>query len=71
MKLKSFIKKIEQKYPLNLAYDWDNVGLIVGDSEREVKKIMVCLEANEKVVDEAINKDIDLIITHHPFIFQN
>ncbi|WP_250674235.1 Nif3-like dinuclear metal center hexameric protein [Paraclostridium ghonii] len=69
MKLKSFIKKIEQKYPLNLAYDWDNVGLIVGDFESEVKKIMVCLEANEKVVDEAIDKNVDLIITHHPFIF--
>ncbi|EQK47154.1 NIF3-related protein [[Clostridium] bifermentans ATCC 19299] len=69
MKLKSFIKKIEQKYPLNLAYDWDNVGLIVGDYEQEVKRVMVCLEANEKVVDEAIDKGINLIITHHPFIF--
>lgn len=69
MKLKSFIKKIEQKYPLNLAYDWDNVGLIVGDFESEVKKVMVCLEANEKIIDEAIDKNVDLIITHHPFIF--
>ncbi|CEK30316.1 dinuclear metal center protein [[Clostridium] sordellii] len=69
MKLKSLIKQIEKKYPLNLAYDWDNVGLLVGDYENEVKKIMVALEANEKVVNEAIEKEIDLIITHHPFIF--
>ena len=34
------------------------------------KKILVTLEANEKVVDEAIEKGVDLIITHHPFIFQ-
>ena len=33
MKLKSLIKKIEAKYPTNLAYDWDNVGLLVGDAE--------------------------------------
>jgi dinuclear metal center YbgI/SA1388 family protein len=69
MKLKTFIKKLEGKYPLNLAYDWDNVGLIVGDYDSEIKKIMVVLEANESVVDEAIEKNIDLIITHHPFIF--
>ncbi|CEO07403.1 Nif3-like dinuclear metal center hexameric protein [Paraclostridium sordellii] len=69
MKLKSLIKQIEKKYPLNLAYDWDNVGLLVGDYENEVKKIMVVLEANEEVVSEAIEKEIDLIITHHPFIF--
>ncbi|CEP43060.1 Nif3-like dinuclear metal center hexameric protein [Paraclostridium sordellii] len=69
MKLKSLIKQIEKKYPLNLAYDWDNVGLLVGDYENEVNKIMVALEANEKVVNEAIEKEIDLIITHHPFIF--
>ncbi|EPZ59329.1 NIF3 family protein [[Clostridium] sordellii ATCC 9714] len=50
MKLKSLIKQIEKKYPLNLAYDWDNVGLLVGDYENEVKKIMVVLEANEEVV---------------------
>ena len=69
MKLKTFIKKIEEKYPLNLAYNWDNVGLIVGDYDRDIKKVMVVLEANESVVDEAINKNMDLIITHHPFIF--
>jgi dinuclear metal center YbgI/SA1388 family protein len=69
MKVKEIIKKIERKYPLSLAYDWDNVGLIVGDYDLEVKKILVSLEANEKVIDEAIDKNIDLIITHHPFIF--
>nr|WP_242824152.1 Nif3-like dinuclear metal center hexameric protein [[Clostridium] dakarense] len=38
MKLKTLIKQIENKYPLNLAYDWDNVGLLVGDFDLEVKK---------------------------------
>lgn len=69
MKLRNLINKIESKYPTNLAYSWDNVGLLVGEYEQEVKKILVTLEANEKVVDEAIEKGVDLIITHHPFIF--
>lgn len=69
MKLRNLIDKIESKYPTNLAYSWDNVGLLVGEYEKEVKKILVALEANEKVVDEAIQKGVDLIITHHPFIF--
>lgn len=70
MKLKSLIKKIEDKYPLSLAYDWDNVGLLVGDFDMDVKKVLVVLEANEKVIEEAIENKIDLIITHHPFIFK-
>lgn len=70
MLLKSLVKKIESKYPLNLAYDWDNVGLLVGDFEMNVEKVLVVLEANEKVINEAIENDIDLIITHHPFIFK-
>ena len=70
MKLKSLIKKIEAKYPTNLAYDWDNVGLLVGDFDSEIKKILVTLEANENVIEEAIANNIDLIITHHPFIFR-
>ena len=70
MRLNDLIKKIESKYPLNLAYDWDNVGLLVGDFDSEVKKILVSLEANEKVIEEAIENKVDLIITHHPFIFR-
>ena len=70
MLLKTLIKKIESKYPLSLAYDWDNVGLLVGDFDMEVNKVLVVLEANEKVIDEAIENNIDLIITHHPFIFK-
>ncbi|MCI6737891.1 MAG: Nif3-like dinuclear metal center hexameric protein [Intestinibacter sp.] len=69
MKLCNLIQKIESKYPTNLAYSWDNVGLLVGDYEKEIKKILVTLEANEAVVDEAIKNKVDLVITHHPFIF--
>ena len=47
MLLKTVIKKIESKYPLNLAYDWDNVGLLVGDFDMNVEKILVVLEAKK------------------------
>lgn len=70
MKLKTLVKKIENKYPLNLAYEWDNVGVLVGDFNANINKIMVSLEANEEVIDEAIKNNVDLIITHHPFIFK-
>lgn len=70
MNLKSIIKKIEQKYPLNLAYDWDNVGLLVGDLDTDIKKVLVTLEANENVINEAIKEKVNLIVTHHPFIFK-
>lgn len=69
MKLKDITKKIENKYPTCLAYDWDNVGLLVGDFDSDVKKVMTVIEANEAVVEEAIEKGVDLIVTHHPFIF--
>ena len=70
MKLNNLVKKIENKYPLNLAYNWDNVGLIVGDFDNDIKRILVTLEANESIIEEAIENKIDLIVTHHPFIFK-
>ena len=69
MKLKDIINVIEDKYPLSLSYDWDNTGLLVGDFDADVKKVMTVIEANEDIIDEAIEKGADLIVTHHPFIF--
>ncbi|WP_010097021.1 Nif3-like dinuclear metal center hexameric protein [Ornithinibacillus scapharcae] len=56
--------------PKSLAYDWDNVGLQVGSHNNPVKKIMVTLDVTEAVTDEAIKKDVDLIIAHHPLLFR-
>ncbi|ASN05209.1 Nif3-like dinuclear metal center hexameric protein [Virgibacillus necropolis] len=63
-------RTIEKWAPLDLAYDWDNIGLQVGSSTREVKKVMVTLDVLETVVDEAIEKEVDLIIAHHPLLFK-
>lgn len=51
------------------ALEWDNVGLQVGDYKNDIKKILVALDINEQVIDEAIEKNADLVLTHHPLIF--
>ncbi len=69
MILEELLSKIEKKYPLELQYSWDNSGLNIGDRSKEIKKILLTLEVTEKTVDEAVEKNIDLIISHHPFLF--
>lgn len=61
---------MEKHYPLNLAEDWDNVGLQVGSMGREVAKVVVALELDHQVLDQAWQENADLIITHHPLIFK-
>lgn len=70
MKLSKLIKNFELFYPTYLASDWDNVGLQLGDYNKDVKTILTVLEITEDVIDEAIEKDVDLIISHHPLIFK-
>ncbi|MDF2548179.1 MAG: Nif3-like dinuclear metal center hexameric protein [Anaerosolibacter sp.] len=69
-KCKTIINLIEGVAPVHLAEPWDNVGLQVGNPDREVHRVMVCLEVTEAVIDEAIEKRVDMIITHHPLIFK-
>ncbi len=69
-KLKDIIDIIEDKVPSSLKEEWDNVGLIIGDKETEIKKVILALDCTESVVSEAIDKKADLIITHHPLIFE-
>ena len=52
--------------PRELAESWDNVGLLVGDPEVEVRRVLVALDVTPQVVDEAIEKDCQLIAAHHP-----
>jgi dinuclear metal center YbgI/SA1388 family protein len=53
-----------------LAYDWDNVGLQIGNPEQEVKKILLTLDVTNNAVEKAINEKADLIISHHPIIYK-
>lgn len=64
------IKIIEDWAPKEVAWQKDNVGLQVGSVEREVQNIFLSLELTEAALKEAIKKKCNLIITHHPFIYQ-
>ena len=59
MKAAQIIDKLEQLAPVAYAESWDNVGLLVGSREREVKKIMVALDATDAVIEQAIAKKLD------------
>ncbi|MBQ7975627.1 MAG: Nif3-like dinuclear metal center hexameric protein, partial [Clostridia bacterium] len=63
------IERLEKEFPLELAYEWDNVGLLVGDRDREVKTVVTCLDVTEDVIEFAKNADAELIISHHPVLF--
>ena len=64
------IEAIERSFPPYCACDWDNVGLLVGDEKREVRRILLALDATEDVIEQAVKKKADLLITHHPMIFR-
>ena len=60
---------LDSKFPFKDACDFDNVGLLVGDEKSPVKKILVCLDADVSAVNKAINIGANLIVAHHPVIF--
>ncbi|MEO0527310.1 MAG: Nif3-like dinuclear metal center hexameric protein, partial [Bacteroidota bacterium] len=60
---------LEELAPLTYAEDFDNVGLLVGNVDTEVTGILVTLDTLENVVDEAIAKKCNLIVSFHPIIF--
>lgn len=68
MKANEIIRIIENVCPEKLAYPWDNVGLLCGDGEKEVKKILVTLDTNINTVKEAVEKGADMIVSHHPIL---
>ncbi|GEN57401.1 GTP cyclohydrolase 1 type 2 [Halolactibacillus alkaliphilus] len=70
LQIKDFLKQFESDVPTHLAYDWDNVGLQIGDSSIPLKGIMTTLDINEAVIDEAIALGANLIISHHPIMFK-
>lgn len=61
---------LEEIAPLPLAEEWDNVGLILGKKDQEINRAMVCMDITPAVADEALEKKVDLIISHHPLIFR-
>jgi dinuclear metal center YbgI/SA1388 family protein len=69
MNIQSIAEFLERFAPPYLAEDWDNVGLLVGDASREVRKAMTCLTITPESAAEAIERGAELIVAHHPLPF--
>jgi dinuclear metal center YbgI/SA1388 family protein len=69
MKCKDVIKYLEEWIPKAIAWDKDNVGLQIGTDERKIKNILLSLDLNQNVIDQAYKKNCNFIITHHPLLF--
>ena len=69
MKVKELTDWLGGNFPAAVAEDWDNVGLLTGDDESEVKHVFLALDLTEAVLDEAVQAGADMIVTHHPMIF--
>lgn len=68
-KVKDIANAIEEFAPRHLQESYDNAGLQVGDPEMEVTAALLCLDVTEDILNEAIRKSCNLIISHHPLIF--
>lgn len=70
MQVKDIVQFLEESFPLSLQESYDNAGLICGRMDQEVEGVLLCLDSLEATVDEAIAKNCQLIIAHHPIIFK-
>ena len=71
MKIKDVIDYLEDFAPISLQEGYDNSGLNIGNRNNELTNILVALDCNLEVIKEAISKNCNLLITHHPIIFKN
>lgn len=71
MKVNEIVKFLENKYsPVNASdFDMGKIGLQFGSTNMDVKKIMIALDGNSDVIEEAINEKVDMLVLHHPFMF--
>ena len=70
VKCKQLIQILNKQADESYACSWDNVGLLVGSTEKEIKKVYIALDASDEAVNEAIAAEADFLLTHHPLIFQ-
>lgn len=69
-KVKDIVSIMETHFPLYLAETWDNVGLQLGSLDRDLERVMVALDLDGEILEQAVNKRVGMIITHHPLFFK-
>ena len=70
MKCYEIIDKLESLSPTEFAEEWDNIGLLAGRRDKEVRTVYIALDATDAVIGEAVRLGADLLLTHHPLIFK-
>lgn len=71
MKCGNIVDILSGLSPEKYACDWDNVGLLVGRKNHDIKKILVALDASKEVIDYGVKNKVDMLVTHHPMIFSS
>ncbi len=69
MKVKELLCFLCERFPVQLACDFDNVGLLVGNENQEISGVLVALDCTKFAIEKAKENGINLIVTHHPVIF--
>ena len=70
VKVKQVLEALERFAPLPLQESWDNAGLQVGLTEAEVSGVLLCLDVTEAIIDEALRRGCNLVVSHHPLLFR-
>ncbi|KQY48274.1 Nif3-like dinuclear metal center hexameric protein [Cellulomonas sp. Root137] len=68
--LADVVRLLERRYPPGTAESWDAVGLVTGDPEQPVRRVLFAVDPVAVVVDEAVGWDADLVVTHHPLLLR-
>ncbi len=70
MKIKNITQQLEQLAPLQYQEDYDNCGLLLGDHNDDCTGVLICLDITQQIIQEAIQKKCNLVVSHHPLIFK-
>lgn len=70
IKVRDIAEAIEEFAPKNLQEDYDNAGLQVGDPDMTVSAVLLCLDVTEEILEEALNRSCNMIVSHHPLLFK-
>lgn len=70
MRCREIMERLDVLAPRTLACEWDNPGFQAGRADKEIRRVLVALDATDEVVEQAVREQADLLLTHHPLIFK-
>ena len=70
MKIRQVVEALERFAPLPLQESWDNSGLQIGLTEADVSGVLLCLDVTEQIIDEAVRRGCNMVVSHHPLLFR-